>query len=66
MPQVLTAEEVQEKSAAEIGGIIRQAMDYDEYRWQREKNMGPGGDGAEVEVHEVHVVRQKDIGGLEW
>ena len=39
MTQVLTAEEVWEKSAAEIGRIIRQAMDYDEYRWQREKNI---------------------------
>ena len=27
--------------------------------------MGPGGDGAEVKIHKVHMVRQKDIGGLE-
>ncbi|MBR2131715.1 MAG: hypothetical protein IJ955_04105 [Oscillospiraceae bacterium] len=39
MTQVLTAEEVKEKSAAEIGQIIRKAMEYDEYRWQREQNI---------------------------
>ena len=39
MTQVLTAEEVAEKSASEIGAVIRQAMDYDEYRWQREQNI---------------------------
>ena len=33
MTQVLTAGDVAEKSAAEIGDVIRQAMDYDEYRW---------------------------------
>ena len=27
--------------------------------------MGPGGDGAEVEVHEVHVVGQQDVRGLQ-
>lgn len=39
MTQVLTAGDVAEKSAAEIGDVIRQAMDYDEYRWQREKGI---------------------------
>ena len=39
MTQVLTAEEVREKSAEEIGEIIRKAMEYDEYRWQREQNI---------------------------
>ena len=39
MTQVLTAGEVAEKSADEINEIIRQAMDYDEYRWQREKGI---------------------------
>ena len=39
MTQVLTAQEVREKSAAEIGDIIRRAMDYDEYRWQRENKI---------------------------
>ena len=39
MTQILTAEEVKEKSAEEIGAIIRQAMEYDEYRWQRENNI---------------------------
>ena len=39
MTQVLTAEEVKEKSAEEIGEIIRKAMEYDEYRWQKENNL---------------------------
>lgn len=39
MTQVLTAQEVQEKSTEEIGQIIRDAMRYDEYRWQRENNI---------------------------
>ena len=39
MTQVLTAQEVEEKSTSEINQIIRQAMDYDEYRWQREQNL---------------------------
>ena len=39
MTQVLTAEEVKEKSAEEIGAIIRKAMVYDEYRWQKENNI---------------------------
>lgn len=39
MTQVLTAQEVQEKSAEEIGQIIRDAMRYDEYQWQRENNI---------------------------
>ncbi len=39
MTQILTAEEVREKSAEEIGEIIRKAMEYDEYRWQKENNI---------------------------
>ena len=39
MTQLLTAEEVKEKSAEEIGQIIRKAMEYDEYRWQREQKI---------------------------
>ena len=27
--------------------------------------MGPGGDGAEVKVHKIHVVAQQDVGRLE-
>ena len=39
MTQVLTAQEVREKSAQEIGEIIRKAMEYDEYRWQEEQGL---------------------------
>lgn len=39
MTQVLTARDVAEKSPEEIGAVIRSAMDYDEYRWQREQNI---------------------------
>ena len=39
MTQVLTAEEVQEKSVEEIAAILRQAMDYDDYRYQRENGI---------------------------
>ena len=39
MTQVLTAEEVQTKSVEEIAAILRQAMDYDDYRWQKENNI---------------------------
>lgn len=39
MTQVLTAEEVKEKRAEEIGRIIREAMTYDEYKWQKENNI---------------------------
>ena len=39
MTQVLTAQEVQEKSVEEIAAILRQALDYDEYRWQREQGI---------------------------
>lgn len=39
MTQVLTAEEVREKSAQEIGEIIQRAMTYDEYQWQQEQNI---------------------------
>ena len=39
MTQVLTAQEVAEASAAEIGETIRAAMTYDEYRWQEENNI---------------------------
>ncbi len=37
--QILTAEEVAEKSAEEINEIVRKAMEYDEYRWQLEQNI---------------------------
>ena len=39
MTQVLTAEEVQSKSVEEIAAILRQAMDYDDYRYQKENNI---------------------------
>lgn len=39
MTQVLTAQDVAEKSAGEIGEIIRAAMTYDEYRWQAENQI---------------------------
>ncbi len=39
MTKILTAEEVREKSAQEIGEIIRKAMEYNEYRWQEEHNI---------------------------
>ena len=39
MTKVLSAEEVAEKSAEEINRIVREAMMYDEYRWQREQNL---------------------------
>ena len=39
MTQVLTAEEVKEKSVDEIAAILRQAMDYDDYRYQKENNI---------------------------
>lgn len=39
MTQVLTAQEVQEKSVEEIAAVLRQAMDYDDYRWQKENNI---------------------------
>ena len=39
MTQVLTAQDVAEKTAGEIGEVIRQAMDYDEYRWQLEQQI---------------------------
>ena len=39
LTQVLTAEEVEQKSVEEIGAIIRKAMEYDEYRWQKEQNI---------------------------
>ena len=39
MTQVLTAQDVQEKSVEEIGAILRRAMDYDDYRWQEESGV---------------------------
>ena len=39
MTQVLTAEEVKEKSVDEIAAILRTAMDYDDYRYQKENNI---------------------------
>ena len=37
--QVLTAEQVQEMSADEINAVIREAMQYDEYRYQLEEGI---------------------------
>ena len=39
MKQILTAEEVAEKSVDEINEIIRKEMEYDEYKWQKENNI---------------------------
>ncbi len=39
MTKVLSAEEVAEKSVEEINRIVREALSYDEYRWQREQNI---------------------------
>ena len=39
MTQILTAEQVETMSAEEINAAIRRAMEYDEYRWQRENNI---------------------------
>ncbi len=39
MTQVLTTQDVAEKSTEEINRIIRAAMEYDEYKWQREHNI---------------------------
>ena len=37
--QILTADEVKEKSVEEINAIVRQALTYDEYKWQKEQNI---------------------------
>ena len=39
MTQILTAEQVEAMTAEEINAAIRTAMEYDEYRWQRENNI---------------------------
>lgn len=39
MEQVLTAEQVESMSAEEINEVIRKAMQYDEYKWQKEQNI---------------------------
>ncbi len=39
MTQVLTTRDVEEKSPQELGEILRRAMDYDEYRYQRERGL---------------------------
>ena len=39
MEQILTAEEVKEKSAEEINAILREALVYDEYRYQEENGI---------------------------
>lgn len=39
MTQILTAEQVAEMSVDQINEAIRKAMEYDEYRWQRERNI---------------------------
>ncbi len=39
MTQVLTAEQVQEKSVEEIASMLQDALTYDEYRWQAEQQL---------------------------
>lgn len=39
MTQILSAEDVQSMSVAEIDAAIRKAMEYDEYKWQKEQNI---------------------------
>lgn len=39
MTQILTAEQVKEMSVDEINDAIREAMAYDEYRWQKEQGI---------------------------
>ncbi len=39
LTKVLSAEDVKEKSADEINQILRDALTYDEYKWQKEQNI---------------------------
>ena len=39
MKQILTAEEVAEKSVDEINEIIHKEMEYDEFKWQKDNNI---------------------------
>lgn len=39
MKQLLTAEQVENMSVDEINAVIREAMEYDEYKWQKENNV---------------------------
>ncbi len=39
LKQILTVEEVASKSVEEINEIIKAAMEYDEYKWQKEQNI---------------------------
>ena len=39
MTQILTAEQVQEMTVDEINTVIKNAMTYDEYRWQKEQGI---------------------------
>ena len=39
MTQILTAEQVEAMTADEINSAIRKAMEYDEYKWQREQGI---------------------------
>ena len=39
LKQILTAEDIAQKSDDEINAIIRKEMEYDEYRWQKENNI---------------------------
>ena len=39
MTQVLTAEQVQSMSVEEIDAVLREALTYDEYKWQKEQNL---------------------------
>lgn len=39
MTQILSAEDVQKMTAGEINGVVRQAMQYDEYKYQKENGI---------------------------
>ncbi len=39
MTKILTPEEIAEKSVDEINAIVREAMEYDEYKWQKEQGI---------------------------
>ena len=39
MTQILSAEDVQKMTAREINGVVRQAMQYDEYKYQKENGI---------------------------
>lgn len=53
MKQILTAEEVEKLSAEEINAIVRKAMEYDEYRWQKEQGIKVTEDFRAEGLHKV-------------